>query len=137
MKTLNYQEVKKEKEDKIIDLLSACFVFWAFTDGQFEKNKTELKDGEKYISIGACGYMPESQFDFFLEEKKKIEKWYKLQLQKTRTNENDILEELNNYECFYTEDTEYAVSALEDRYTYEEVQAVYKKYRKKMLEMNG
>jgi len=137
MELLNYQELKEEKGVKMNDLFSTCLVFFAFSNDQFEKNKTPKNEGEKYVSIGHGGYMPQSKVQNLISGQKEIEKWYKIELKKTKSNEADILNELNNYECFYTGDIDDAVSALSDRYTKEEVQAVYKKNRVRMLEING
>ena len=73
---MNIQEIKKEKQKKFDELLKNCRCFFAFSNEQFEKNKTPLTEGEKYVSIGAGGFMPKSEVDNYLNGAKEIKKWY-------------------------------------------------------------
>ena len=121
----NIQELKKQKELKYSQLINECKVFFAFSNEQFNESKTELKEGEKYISIGAGGYMPKSFVNNWIEGGKKINKWYNQEIKKSKNGTAEILYELANYECFYTYDIEDAYQVLKDRYTLEEVWKVF------------
>ncbi len=59
------QEAKEKKEKMTSDLLKSCGVFFAFSNQQFNENKTPLKEGEKYISINNGGYLPKSNLAAF------------------------------------------------------------------------
>jgi hypothetical protein len=121
---MKYNEVKRQEQKKYDELLEQCGVFWAFSKEQFLKNKTPLKEGEKYASIGAGGFMPKSNFDKFIDGTKSIEKWCKVAVKDCT---DAILYELNNYECFYTGDITDAMPRLKELgYTLAEVKKVYK-----------
>ena len=62
---MKYQEIKTEHETRLNALLTECLVFWAFSNQQFQENKTPLQEGEKYVSIGVGGNMPKSKVDQF------------------------------------------------------------------------
>lgn len=120
---MKYNEVKRQEQEKYNELLNSCGVFWAFSNKQFLENKTPLKDGEKYVSIGAGGYMPKGNFDKFIQGTKDIEKWVKIAVKECT---DAILCELNNYECFYTGDISDAMPRLKELgYTVSEVKKVY------------
>lgn len=55
----------ESKQDKVNKLLEDCGVIWAFSNAQFDKNK---KDGQKYVSIGAGGFVPVENHKKFLTE---------------------------------------------------------------------
>ena len=129
MKTLS--ELKKEKEDKIGTLITDCGMFFAFSNEQFNANKTPLKEGEKYVHLGAGAYLPKGQVDNYLNGVKAISKEFTEAVRENKQRRANILYELNNYECFYTGDIEDAINALGSDYTIEEVQEVYNIERKK------
>ena len=123
--------LKKEQETKVSELLKKCFVFFAFSNEQFEKNKTPLKDGEKYTSIGGGGgYLPKGQVENFLNGMKIIEKWYKEEIRKNKNREENIKYELANHEAYYTGTIYQTLEALGEGYTYEEVWKIYKHERR-------
>lgn len=130
----NHIELKKEKQTKFDNLLTDCKVFFAFSNEQFEKNKTELKEGEKYVSIGGGGYMPKSYVQTYLDGSKEIEKWYKKTIKEGKQQDAEILYELNNHECFYTGSIE---DVLYLPYSREKIMKVYNENYKKYLELNG
>lgn len=124
MKTL--QEIKAEKQSNIDNLLNECGVFFAFSGEQFEKNKTPLQEGEKYVSMGAGGYLPKTKVDTYLQGVKEIERVFKLELKKTKDlRRQNIAYELSNYEAYYTGDISDALEALGSGYTAKEVWKVY------------
>jgi hypothetical protein len=129
-----YTALKKEKQTKFDTLLKDCKVFFAFSNEQFETNKTELKEGEKYISIGAGGYMPKSYIQTYLDGSKDIEKWYKKSIKEGKQQDAEILYELNNHECFYTGSID---DILYLPYTREQIMKVYNENYHKYLELNG
>lgn len=125
---MNYQEIKKEVENKHTILFNECKLFWAFSDEQFHKNKTELKEGEKYVSIGGGGYMPKGYIEIFKKGMKDIEAWKKAEVKKTKNGqEEQILYELNNHEAFYTQDIEDTYESLGRQYTRKEIWKVFHK----------
>lgn len=129
MKVSNYQEIKDQKQKKYDTLLTDCKIFFAFSNEQFAANKTELKEGEKYVSIGAGGYMPKSRVEEFIAGQKAIDKWAKNEIKQSKQEEAEIAYELCNFECYYTGSIEDAVGALPN-YTPKQIQAVYDKNKK-------
>ena len=126
---MEYKEIKNKREKDMNELFKKLGVFWAFSNSQFDENKTPLMEGEKYIDIGAGGFMPKHNFEALTLGIKEIEKTFKTQIAENKAREKHILYELNNHECFYTGDTEDALDVLGADYTKEEVQIVYKKYK--------
>lgn|SRR5574343_1359670 len=126
-----YQEIKRKKEKDYNELFTRCGVFWAFSRKQFDENKTPLLVGEKYVDIGAGGYIPKHNLPALLEGIKAIDNLFKLTIAEYKMREKHILYELNNHECFYTGNITSAVEALDKDYTLSEVTAVYEKYKAK------
>jgi len=125
---MTLQQFRNEKQQKVDSLLKNTGVFFAFSNEQFEKNKTPLKEGDKYVSIGAGGYMPKSKVDEFLKGMKQINKEYKAQTQASKKMRYEaIAYELHNHECFYTHDITDALKALGGGYTAKEVWKVFQK----------
>ncbi len=123
---MKYADIEKEAEQKRTALMTQCGLFWAFSNEQFTQNKTPLEPGEKYVSIGAGGYLPKGKLDAFLDGMKEISKWKKTEIKKKKELKHEhILYELNNHECFYTGDIQDAVDALP--YSRAEVMDVYLK----------
>jgi len=126
---VEYQNIKKEKEKMTTELLEKCGVFFAFSDKQFDENKTPLKEGEKYVSIGGGGYMPKGSIKAFEEGMKAINSYGKQKVKKGNLQETEILYELQNHECFYTGDISDVVDLFEGTYTVKQIRDVYNKYR--------
>jgi hypothetical protein len=129
MKALS--ELKAEKQDRVNKLLDNCSVFFAFSNEQFNQNKTPLQEGEKYVSTGAGGYMPKSKVAQFLEGMEEINNWYKSEIKVNKAREQEILYELCNHEAFYTGDITDTLDALGSDYTHDEVMNVYRSEYKK------
>jgi len=127
----NLHEIKKENQNKVDQLLNNCLVFWAFSNEQFAKNKTPLAEGEKYVSIGAGGYMPKSKVNDFSNGMKEINKWFKAEIKNNKAKRQNIIYELANHEAFYTGDLADTLAALGPDYTLEEVKEVYNTEHKK------
>jgi len=126
-------EIKAEKEAKFNDLIKSVGMFFAFSNQQFNENKTPLKEGEKYVSLGAGAYMPKGNVDLWVNESKAINKWYKEEVKENKARKANIVYELNNHEAFYTGELEETLEALGEDYTREEVREVYNAEREKQL----
>lgn len=125
-----YEAIKKQAQEKLTVLFNECGVFFAFSNEQFQENKTPLQDGEKYVSIGAGGYMPKSKVDDYISGSKLINKWEKAEIKKLKDGkEQHILHELKNHECFYTCDIEDAANVLP--YPKKDIWKVYLKHKEK------
>lgn len=130
METTTYHEIKLEKENMLNQLVVDCKMFFAFSDKQFEENKTELKEGEKYVSLGTGVYLPNIYVNEWIAETKRIKAWEKVQIRNSKQEEEHILFELKNRECFYTGDVNDAFEILKEFYTLDEVQTVFRKHQK-------
>ena len=125
---MKYEAYKDLERDRVGDLMHRCGVFWAFSNKQFEENRTPLEEGDKYVSIGAGGYLPKSKLQEFQSGMDAISDWTTEAAQQLDA-EDAILHELGNYECFYTGDIEPAMQVLEDMgYSRNQVSKVYRAY---------
>lgn len=124
-----YTAIKSEVQRKHQKLFSKCGVVWAFSEEQFMEGKKPLEQGDKYVSIGAGGYMPKSRHAELVAGMAEIDKWSKSEVKKAKAEEV-ILYELRNYECFDTGDIDSAMSILSELgYSEKEVKTVYHKNR--------
>ena len=135
-KPFNLQELKKQKEDKVTQLIKDVRMFFAFSTEQFQKNKTQKEEGEKYVHIGAGAYLPKSQVENYISGIENINKWYKAAVKGNKLRKQEIAYQLNNYECYYTGDISDALEALGSDYTQAEVMAVYKENHAKWCAAN-
>lgn len=124
---MKLQEIKKLKEEKVSAAIADCGMFFAFSNEQFDKNKTPLNEGEKYTSIGGGAYMPSKNVSKWNDEMEDLEKWFQNEIKENKLQDEIILYELYNHEAFYTGDISDTVDALGGVYTEEEVMAVYRK----------
>lgn len=120
---------KKKQEEGVNLLVKECGVFFAFSNQQFDENKTPLQEGEKYVDIGAGGFIPKSKLGNWLDGLSLIEKVFIDDIEKNNLRESYILYELNNHEAFYTGSIESTFESLVGEYTKDEVVSVYKKYK--------
>lgn len=109
--------------------MKECGVFFAFSDEQFQSNKTPLAEGEKYVAFGAGSYLPKSSVEKFSAGIARINSEFKKEVRDNKAREAHILYELKNHEAFYVYDIEDTLQALGEDYSKEEVQAVFKKYQ--------
>lgn len=130
---MKYQEIKEQKQNDYNKLFDTCQVFWAFSNEQFIEGakKNPKHDDEKYVSIGAGGYLPKHNVEALQAGTKAIDATFKAQITEFKMREKHILYELNNHECFYTGDIIPAVDALGEGYTIKEVETVQSKYKAK------
>jgi hypothetical protein len=126
---INVSDIKKEKQKMVSELFEKCGVFFAFSDKQFEENKTPLKEGEKYVSIGGGGYLPKGKVKKLEEGMEAIERFGKQTVKKKNLVKAEILDELQNHECFYTGDISDVVDLFEGTYTKQQIRDVYNKHR--------
>jgi hypothetical protein len=122
---MDIASLKKQMDDKYSELFKECGVFFAFSNKQFAENKTPLREGEKYVSIGAGGYMPKGNTEKYIEGNKAITKWYKEATKDEKLRKANIIYELNNHEAFDTYDLDSTMDALGSDYTREEVSKVF------------
>ena len=80
--------------------------------------------------------MPQHNTQAFIQGNKDIEKTFKTQIKEHKQRKEYILYELNNHECFYTQDITSALEALGSDYTAEEITEVYKEYKKAKYKQN-
>ncbi len=118
------------RQDKVNKLMPSLGVFWAFSDKQFQENKTPLKDGEKYVSIGMGGYIPKGNADALIKGMKEIAKEFKQAMKDEKARKAHIAYELNNHEAYYSRDISSTLDALGEDFTREEVLSVYDGRRK-------
>ena len=124
MKTIEIinQEVQTMNEE----LNKACGVFWAFGNKQFEENRTPLKDGEKYVSLGSGGYVTSGQAVNYIKGSVKIVDWRAKQIKLLEDAPKAILYEINNRECFFSGDLTDIYILFEGVYSPEFINKVYK-----------
>jgi hypothetical protein len=120
---MNLQEIREEKTKRVNQLLEDCRMFFAFSNEQFEKNKTHLKEGEKYVHYSSGSYLPNTEIENYDLGYKEIEKWAAKAHIENNTKDAHILYELNNYECFYSGDLDMAKIVLP--YSIADIQRVY------------
>lgn len=113
----NFNEVKKEYDQKYHDEFNKAGVFWAFTNAQFDENKThkDAPDSE-YLSIGCGGYIHKSN-------KEKLDNFNNViapQLKKEFIKNielNDFIDyELANYESYLDYDYSQVAYIISDYY---------------------
>ena len=113
----NFNEAKKEYDEKYNEEFKKTGVFWAFTNTQFDENKThkDAPDSE-YLSVGLGGYIHKSN-------KEKLENFENVIAPKLKKdfinniNIDDFIDyELINHECYYTYDYSQAVYLTSDYY---------------------
>lgn len=109
-------------------------MFFAFSNEQFATNKTALKEGEKYLSLGAGAYMPKGNYPVWEQGMKDINKWYKAEIKAGKMRKEAIAYELANHEAYYTGEIEATLKALGGDYTEKEVREVYRAESKKNAE---
>ena len=112
-------------DEKINLLLIKYNGFFAFSEKQFEEAK---KENVKYVCWGAGLYHEAGKSEEFDEDFKLIIKEAIEQDLKENGKEAIIERELENYECYYTNDINDVVFNLKDYdITYDEIKAVFNK----------
>lgn len=121
-------ELKQIEQTKLSEIFKECGVFWAFSNEQFEENKTTLEEGDTYVSIGAGGYIPKSKKDLYKNKSIELNAWYRLEVSNMENGiEKEIEYELCNHECYYTGDIDVVVDIFSGIYTVKQILEVYHK----------
>lgn len=115
-------------QNRQTELIKKYWVFWAFSNKQFEANRTPLKEWEKYVSIWHWWYVPKSNARTYIDAVDALyDEWIK-ELKENFSAEEIIRYELDNHECFYVWDIENALPVLEDYwFLREHIDAVFRK----------
>lgn len=110
---MKYSEIREQAQEKRTELFKAVGLFFAFSTEQFNESKTPLREGEKYVSIGAGGYLPKGNVDKFIEGMSSIRKWENSEIKKQKDAKIEHIKyELSNHECYYTRDITNALAVL-------------------------
>ena len=116
-------------DEKINHLLIKYNGFFAFSEKQFEEAK---KENIKYVWRGAGLYLEAGKSEEFDEDFKLIIKEAIEQDLKENGKEAIIERELENYECYYTNDINEVVFKLTDYgITYDEIKTEFDKNKNK------
>ena len=128
---ISIETLHEERQQKNTKLFKAVGLFFAFSNEQFKSGKTPLKEGEKYVSIGHGGYLPEGNVADLRKGLDEISLWYKQEIKNNKAGEKEILYELNNHECFYTRDISDVIDFFKGTYTEAQIRKVFLKQIKK------
>ena len=104
----SYSEAKRMLEEKNSATFKKYGLFFAFSDKQFEENKTPLEEGDTYVSYGGGGYCPKNKFKDLSSEFDKNIAW--MEEQTKLFPKEAIGYELGNHECYYTGDIEIVIN---------------------------
>lgn len=124
---MKYQELKRELDANRNELLTKSGFFAAFSQEQFEKNKTPLKEGDKYVDIGGGCFMPKSNYEAFKISNNALDEAFNSEIKNNNLEEDEILYQLENHECFYIGEIDDVVELFENRYSKEQILFVYRK----------
>lgn len=97
-------DLKKQHENANSALFKECGLFFAFSNEQFATNKTPLKEGEKYVSIGGGGDVPKGNFEKLQTGLKANSDEFDKAVKANNLRYSQIAYEFGNHECFYTGD---------------------------------
>ena len=117
-------EIRKEHEVRMTALFEKTGTFFAFSNEQFEKNKTPLREGEKYVALGNGGYLPKGNVEAFHAGFEEIDKWYDGEIADNGLGEEEVMYEIHNHQCYYTGDFEDVIEMFEGKYTREEIMKI-------------
>jgi hypothetical protein len=123
---MTIQELKQQQSEKMTEIIKGNNIFFAFSDKQFQENKTPLKEGEKYARLFGGGFIPSYNVESYKKQSEDLQTWFLNSVKENNLIESHILYELNNHEAFYTYDIEQAFNSLP--YSKDEVQKVFNKY---------
>jgi hypothetical protein len=126
---LTLAQIKREKQITIDSLFETLGVFFAFSNQQFEESKTPLLDGDKYVRFASGSYIPKSNYSALEEGFSAADDLMREKIKANSLEEDEVLYELNNHECFYTGSIDDAMDVLGEDYSREYVREVYFKHR--------
>lgn len=121
-------EIRKLREERMSALFRKTGVFFAFSDKQFEENKTPIAEGETYTRLGGGGFLPTKNTADFHMGFSTLNAQYDSEITDAGLEDAEIAYELANHECWYTGDIEDVVEMFEGRYDRERIRAVYAKH---------
>lgn len=124
MKTIEIINQEVQEMNEVLN--KECGLFWAFGNEQFNENKTPLKKGEKYVSIGHGGYLPQGNVNKLIKGWDEIMKWRTKQIKTIKDAPRAILYEINNHESFFSGDLRDIYDLFEGVYSQEFIDKVYK-----------
>lgn len=115
MKNKEFSKLKEEYSNKYNEEFNKTGVFWAFSNSQFEENKTHKNaPDEEYKSVGCGGYIHISNLEKLKEFNTTISKQLKKEFV-NKINIDDLIEyELINHECYYTGEWSEILPIIED-----------------------
>lgn len=125
-----YFKIKKIHQANIDKILDEYKVFWAFSKEQLEqgKMKTRISEDKDLVSIGMGGFCPRKNADKLFAQLDKEENRYNKELKKEKdAKEQAILYELNNHECFYTQNFSAVVEIFKSLYSKKDIATVFNK----------
>lgn len=128
---MKYKEIRILENKEYNKILKECNVFWAFSKKTFNENKTLLEGDDKYVSIGCGGFMPRSKIKELRERLDELDKKITALISKHKQEDEHILYELDNHECFYTGSITEAEMVLP--YPQEQIINVYQKNYKERI----
>lgn len=128
-------DIKKEQEQKHTELFNKVGLFFAFSNEQFETGRNPDIETKYYISIGSGGILPKDNILLFTDGMKEIKKWYKAEVKANKNLiESTILDELKNFECFYTGEITAAVENLKGIFSFKQIYNVFNKYKMQLMD---
>lgn len=129
---MKLQEILKQKEEKVSQLIEEVGMFFAFSNKQLEEGmkKHPLAEGDKYLDLGAGMFILKSNKEKEIQGFKDIEEWFVKTIDEYNLRETYILYEIYNHECYYTYDITDAVEKLKGFCTEEDIQNVFNKHKK-------
>ena len=123
MKSLG--ELRAERESRVSELFKRVGLFFAFSNKQFEENKTPLREGDKYVATSYGGYLPKGNVEEYRAGMREIDEWYDGEIDAANLGDEEIRYELNNHECYYTGDPTDVVEMFEGRYEKERILKIF------------
>jgi hypothetical protein len=128
---MTYQQILKEKEIKISELIEKSNMFFAFSNKQLTEGmaKNPIEKGEKYASLGCGIYLPKKNIDIYKEGMSNIKNWVSNLVKENKLEEQEILYAICNHECYYTYDIKQAYESLGAKYTKEKIWEVFDKFQ--------
>lgn len=124
--TVTIHTLKAEKEARQTQIFTDNGVFFAFSNQQFQENKTSLAEGEKYAALFGGGYCPQFKRKTVLQELDALDSWYWAEIDRNGLRNAIIAYTLSNHECYYSGDISDAQMALPASYTEAEIWAIYR-----------
>ena len=126
-----FKKYYNEYNDKFNEELNKTGIFWAFSNQQFNENKTHKNaPNSEYLTIGDGGYLHKSDKEKFDNFHKNIVPKLREEL-KSKINIEDLIKfELENHECYYIGDFTEVIFIIYDFYRELSIQEIHDKVSK-------